>query len=66
MKISALIAKLNAISAIYGDISVTGGSMSDDTPLSDVSVTDTGGMEVWPTDPNGARGQNAIDGVFFQ
>jgi hypothetical protein len=66
MKISAAIATLEAIKAKFGDISITGGYMSDDTPLRSICVTDKEGMEVWPDDPNGVAGQNEIDGVFLQ
>ncbi|AZO48076.1 hypothetical protein [Mesorhizobium sp. M4B.F.Ca.ET.058.02.1.1] len=66
MKISELINTLQQIQVTYGDIAITGGAMLDDVPLSQVSVTDVEGMEVWPHDPNGVAGKHKIDGVFFQ
>lgn len=62
MKISEAIATLQQIQEKYGDISITGGYMSDDRPLSEIVVTDTEGMEVWP---NGASGENEVGGVFL-
>lgn len=66
MKISKVIETLQQIKTKFGDISVTGGYMGDDTPLSKISVTDVEGMEVWPRDPNAVAGKYAIDGVFFE
>ncbi len=66
MKISKIIETLTQIKACYGDISVTGGHMNDDRPLSRISVTDPKGMEIWPEDPNGTLGQGGVDGVFFE
>lgn len=65
MKLSKAIATLEAIKGKFGDIEITGGYLSDDTPLREISVTDSEGMEVWPNDPNGVAGQNQIDGVFL-
>lgn len=66
MKISEAVKQLEAIRLKFGDISITGGSMHDDKPLGSICVTDTKGMEVYPSDPNGVAGQNKIDGVFFE
>lgn len=66
MKISEVMTTLAQIKEKYGDIEVTGGAMSDDVALSQITVTDSEGMEVWPTDPNGVAGKNKIDGVFFE
>jgi hypothetical protein len=66
VKISKAIRELEKIKAIYGDIAITGGYMSDDTVLSSICVTDVEGMEVYPRDPNGVRGKHKIDGVFLQ
>lgn len=66
MKISKVIETLTKIQTKYGDISVTGGYMSDDNPLSQICVTDEQGHEIWPDDPNNVSGQNPIDGVFLQ
>ncbi len=40
MKISDAIKKLEAIKQQFGDIPITGGYMSDDAPLSNITVTD--------------------------
>ena len=66
MKISAAIATLQTIQAKFGDLSITGGYMSEDTPLRRIVVTDAPGMEVWPNDPNHVAGKNPIDGVFLE
>lgn len=66
MKISKLIEKLTAIQEKFGDISVTGGAMTDDRPLSNVCVTDTDGREIYPYNPNGLPEPHEIDGVFFE
>ncbi|QKC99152.1 hypothetical protein [Mesorhizobium sp. NZP2298] len=65
MKISETVRELEKIKAIYGDIRITGGQLMDDSPLSNICVTDVEGMEVYPRDPNGVRGKNKIDGVFL-
>lgn len=65
MKISEAIGILNDIQARFGDISITGGNLTDDCPLQNLIVTDVEGMEIWPGDPNGVAGKNAIDGVFL-
>lgn len=65
MKISQAIVELQAIQAKFGDIKITGGIMSDDSPLRHIMVTDVEGMEVYPHDPNGVAGKNAIDGIFL-
>ena len=66
MLINELIKNLEAIRKVYGNIAITGGYMTDDRPLSEVSVTDIHGMEVWPADPTGVRDMSDIDGVFLQ
>jgi hypothetical protein len=65
MLISECIRQLQDIQAKFGDIAITGGFMQDDMPLSDICVTDSEGMEVYPRDPNGVAGKHAIDGVMF-
>lgn len=65
MLISEAIQQLKAIQAKFGDIAITGGYMSDDRPLEHIIVTDVEGMEVYPSDPNGVAGKNAIDGVYL-
>jgi len=65
MKISDAIAQLTAIQQKFGDIPITGGFMMDEAPLRTICVTDSEGMEVFPHDPNGVAGKNAIDGVFL-
>lgn len=68
MRISELILDLKAIQQRYGDIAVTGGAMSDDRPLSQVSVTDKDGVQIWPTSDRADGKQHGmpVDGVFFQ
>lgn len=66
MKISKAIETLQEIHKKFGDLEITGGCMLDDQPLSQIFVTDDEGMEIWPEDPNGVKGQNAIDGVFLE
>lgn len=74
MKISKAIEILTEIQVKYGDIDITGGYMTDDVPLSTITVTDTKGYQIWPTDPFGLypEGKDAdgnppkIDGVFLQ
>ena len=65
MKISNLIATLEKIKTEYGDIAITGGYMSHDRPLDRVSVTDSHGYEIWPTNDYPKHGF-PIDGVFFE
>ncbi len=65
MRISEAIQTLQKVQAKFGDISITGGQMMDDVPLSNICVTDVEGMEVWPRDPNGVAGKHKIDGVFL-
>lgn len=66
MKISAAIRQLQAIQEKFGDISITGGAMTDDDPLSDISVTESEGMEIWPRNPNGLDlTKVTVDGVFL-
>lgn len=69
MKISRVIEILTEIQAAFGDISITGGAMVDDVPLSKISVTEMNGMEIWPRNPNGLDREKArlqIDGVFLE
>jgi len=67
MKISDLMTRLEVIKGKFGDIAVTGGAMSDDVPLSEVSVTDTSGREIWPFDHRcNQDDEPEVDGVFFQ
>lgn len=66
MKISKAIETLAKILGEYGDIEITGGSMSDDVPLRKIVVTDVEGFEVWPRDPNNVSGDYPIDGVYFE
>ncbi|MEP4030883.1 hypothetical protein [Roseibium polysiphoniae] len=65
MKISQAIATLKTIQDTFGDIAITGGTLTHDYPLSNITVTDVQGMQVWPRDPNGVAGTNRIDGVFL-
>lgn len=65
MKVSQAIAELMEIQKLFGDISITGGCLSDDRPLKEITVTDSKGLEIYPEDPNGVAGENTIDGVFL-
>ena len=66
MKISVAIATLEKIKAKYGDIAITGGAMSDDRPLREICVTESEGMEIWPSNVNGLDLTKVkIDGVFL-
>lgn len=64
MKVSQAIAELKEIQEKFGDIAITGGNMCDDYPLSNISVTDTHGCEIWPS--MHGSGKDGIDGVFFE
>jgi hypothetical protein len=70
MKISQVIETLKQIQVEFGDIAITGGAMQEDYPLRTILVTEKGGMEIWPHDPNGItqdpKYKIEIDGVFFQ
>jgi hypothetical protein len=66
MRISEVIETLTKIQEKFGDIAVTGGYLRDNTALTEIIVTDSEGMEVWPEDPNGVAGKHKIDGVFLQ
>lgn len=67
MKASELIKTLETIIKKYGDISVTGGAMCDDIPLSNVTVTDVDGFEIWPRDFRSDQTKKpVIDGIFFE
>lgn len=63
MKISALITVLLKAKEHYGDIKVVGDLMDDE--VTKVLVIDDHGMEIWPSDPNGVRGVNAVECVFL-
>jgi len=66
MKVSEAIDTLLRIQRKFGDISITGVDGCEDQPPRSFTVTDVEGMEVWPFDPNGVAGKNAIDGVFIE
>lgn len=63
MKISQAIQILLSIHEEFGDLDITGGTLTSDTPLRRISVTDTAGRELWPWDPMPVTGQREIDGV---
>lgn len=66
MKVSEAIRQLQAIQEKFGDIAITGGCMFDDRPLSNISVTDMEGREIYPRNPNGLDlAKVEIDGVFL-
>ena len=66
MRISQAIAQLEAIREKFGDIAITGGSMSDDRPLGSISVTDRNGMKIWPHAARVTTDAGEIDGVFLE
>ena len=67
MKISEAIRRLTVIKEKFGDISITGGHMSDDIPLRDIIVTEKDGMEIFPFNSNGLDlNKVTVDGVFFE
>lgn len=66
MKVSTAINTLRRIQRKFGDISITGGAMSNDRGPARIVVTDSEGMEIWPREPNGVAGKNTIDGVFIE
>jgi len=65
MKISDAIATLQAIQHRFGDIEITGGTLTDDAPPRTITVTDTAGVQVWPMGPNSIRSSHPVDGVFL-
>ena len=67
MKISEAIKTLNEIKTKFGDISITGGIMSDTYPLQSIMVLESNGMEVWPNNPNNLDLKRiVVDGVFLE
>ncbi|MEP3665789.1 MAG: hypothetical protein ABJN42_03535 [Roseibium sp.] len=66
MKVSAAIKALQDIHQKFGDIAITGGALSEDEPLSNIIVTDKGGVSVYPTDNRKDRSAEIeMDGVFL-
>lgn len=66
MKISKAIETLEKIKAKYGDLTIIGGYLLDDTPLREISVLETEGGEIWPRNINGVDLKKAkVDGVFL-
>lgn len=66
MKISQLVKTLLEIRKEYGDLSVVGGYLNDDTAPSKVCVIEKDGMEIWPNNPNGLdMSKVKVDGVFI-
>lgn len=66
MRISETIRQLEVIKAKFGDLTVVGGYLSDDSGMTSVSVVNVEGMEIFPNDPNCAAGKHEIDGVFLE
>ena len=66
MKISEAIRKLQEIQSRYGDLTIAGGNLTDDIALRRIAVADAEGREIYPRDPNGARGKSPIQGVFLE
>jgi hypothetical protein len=66
MKISQAIRELQAAQAAFGDIAITGGNMTDDSPLRLIMVTNTDGVEIWPFDTRSLNDDNYTpDGVYL-
>lgn len=65
MKISKAVEILLKIHEEFGDIESTGGTLTNDTPLKSITVTDTAGREIWPRSPNQMPRQVQVDGVFL-
>ena len=65
MKISDVIATLQTIQDRFGDIEITGGTLTNDAPLRNITVTDTAGVQVWPRGPISMRSSHPVDGVFL-
>lgn len=66
MKISEVIGKLQAIQAKYGDLSVIGGELWEDTALRGVIVVDEDGFQLWPGE-NSRRNPDAdVGGVYLK
>jgi hypothetical protein len=65
MKISKAGEILLKIHEQFGDLEISGGALTDETPLRHVTVIDTEGRELWPCDPLPVSGQRQINGVFL-
>ncbi|WJS05524.1 hypothetical protein [Roseibium aggregatum] len=65
MKISKAVEILLKIHEEFGDIEITGGALTNDTPLKSITVTDTAGREIWPRSPNYQTVKLQVDGVFL-
>ncbi|UES60261.1 hypothetical protein GFK91_31610 (plasmid) [Roseibium aggregatum] len=65
MKISKAVEILLMIHEEFGDIEITGGTLTNDTPLKSITVTDTVGREIWPRSPTYQTVKLQVDGVFL-
>jgi hypothetical protein len=65
MKISKAVEILLKIREEFGDIEITGGTLTNDTPLKSITVTDTAGREIWPRSPTYQTVKLQVDGVFL-
>ncbi|MHA7777193.1 hypothetical protein [Roseibium sp. M-1] len=65
MKISEVIATLMKIHEEFGDLEITGGTLSSEVPLQRISVTDASGREIWPKAPLHLTGRFDVDGVYL-
>ncbi|CTQ47688.1 MULTISPECIES: hypothetical protein [Roseibium] len=65
MKISTAIARLEAVQRLYGDIEIIGGYLTDNSPLRNITVINTDGVELWPKETGAYAGSSPVDGVFL-
>ncbi|CTQ63457.1 hypothetical protein [Roseibium album] len=65
MKISEVIATLLKIHGEFGDLEITGGTLSSEVLLQRISVTDTAGREIWPKALVQMTGRLDVDGVYL-
>ena len=65
MKISTAIARLEAVQRLYGDIEIIGGYLTDKSPLRNITVINTDGVELWPKETGAYAGSSPVDGVFL-
>lgn len=64
MKITEAIDRLSEIKTKFGDLPIVGGYLADDTPPREICVVNEGGLEIFPSNPNGVGQRNAA-GVFI-
>ncbi|GAB2209161.1 hypothetical protein ROS1_59810 [Roseibium sp. ROS1] len=65
MKISRAVQILLKIHEEFGDIDIVGGYLTDNSPLRNITVINTDGVELWPKDTSAYAGPAEVDGVFL-